>query len=204
MAEQSTYRNNLRQKILSFAMQEFLSKGIRAVRMDDIASHLGISKRTLYEIYADKESILCFGIQQYFDIHDQQLTIFNDVPGRTVMDTIIEFYQRQIELYGKINPTFHSDLSRYPSVMELLEQRKNSSHVKGIEFFRRGVEEGFFRPDIDYDIIQNIGDAAMEHVMEKEIYKKYPLPEIFRNFVIVFIRGFCTPKGLSILDKQHL
>lgn len=54
----STYRQSLKDKILETSMKMFQEKGIRAVKMDDIANRLSISKRTLYEIYDDKERLL--------------------------------------------------------------------------------------------------------------------------------------------------
>ena len=54
----TAYRENLRNKILNTAMTLFKQRGIKAVRMDDIATEMGISKRTLYEIYSNKEDLL--------------------------------------------------------------------------------------------------------------------------------------------------
>ena len=56
------YRKTLREKIMNAAMKCFREKGIRAVRMDDIANELSISKRTLYEIYNNKEELLYEGV----------------------------------------------------------------------------------------------------------------------------------------------
>ena len=60
----STYRQELKVRILQTAMREFKQKGIRDVRMDDIAGILGISKRTLYEIYENKEELLLAGLHE--------------------------------------------------------------------------------------------------------------------------------------------
>lgn len=62
-SSQTNYRQQLREKILQTSMAEFMSKGIRAVKMDDIAASLGISKRTLYEIYSNKEELLLEGVK---------------------------------------------------------------------------------------------------------------------------------------------
>ena len=64
MATQTLYRQELKGRILEMAMQEFMTNGIRKVKMDDIARMLGISKRTLYEIYQDKEAILFEGLKR--------------------------------------------------------------------------------------------------------------------------------------------
>ena len=61
---QSNYRRDLKERILTVAMQALKLRGIRNVRMDDIATTLGISKRTIYEIYSNKEELLLDGIMR--------------------------------------------------------------------------------------------------------------------------------------------
>lgn len=53
-SSQTCYKLELRNRILKAAMTEFLHKGVKSVKMDDIANALAISKRTLYEIYSNK------------------------------------------------------------------------------------------------------------------------------------------------------
>ena len=65
MAELNDYRQELKERILELAMQEFSLRGLRDIKMDDMAHKLRISKRTLYEIYADKESLLLEGLQRH-------------------------------------------------------------------------------------------------------------------------------------------
>ena len=57
-SSQTCYKMELRNRILKAAMTEFLHKGVKSVKMDDIANTLAISKRTLYEIYSNKEELL--------------------------------------------------------------------------------------------------------------------------------------------------
>lgn len=57
-SSQTCYKLELRNRILKAAMTEFLHKGVKSVKMDDIANTLAISKRTLYEIYSNKEELL--------------------------------------------------------------------------------------------------------------------------------------------------
>ena len=59
------YKKGLREVILNTAMKAFAEKGIRAVKMDDIAESLTISKRTMYELYATKEELLYEGVKTY-------------------------------------------------------------------------------------------------------------------------------------------
>ena len=92
---QTPYRQKLHQRILKEAMREFYSRGIKAVKMDDIAQNLAISKRTLYEIYRNKEELLLEGIKNAEDEFDLNMAEFIKTYGNNVMDIMIEFYHMQ-------------------------------------------------------------------------------------------------------------
>ena len=69
----SPYKQGLRDKIITSAMMAFAKKGIRQVKMDDVASELGISKRTLYEIFDKKEGLLYEGVKYYLGERRSQM-----------------------------------------------------------------------------------------------------------------------------------
>lgn len=69
-SSQTNYRIELPEKILNIAMQEFLHRGIKSVKMDDIANLSGISKRTLYEIYSNKEELLLECVRKHEEEYD--------------------------------------------------------------------------------------------------------------------------------------
>ena len=197
----SEYRKDLRGRILDVAMQQFIIKGIKAVKMDDIAKSLCISKRTLYEIYKDKEDLLLEGIREKEENHDSKMAIFSERPGITVMDILFEFFRRQVEVSRHISLSFYEDVHKYPAVTEYLSQRHDQRKANSEIFFIRGVEEGYFRSDIDYKVVMEIGDLLRSEVLAKQLYKKYNMMVVLHSFIIPFIRGFCTKKGADKLES---
>ena len=198
-----SYRESLKSKILQVAMHEFLSKGIRAVKMDDIANHLGISKRTLYEVYPNKEALLLECLkkrEQEIYLHQQEIM---SRENQNVIDILMEFYHYQMNRLANTNPVFLTDLRRYRQVMDFLEEHHQKQADKTRAFFARGVEDGFFRNDVDYEIVSLIGDASMNYVIESQMYNHYPLQHIYRNIIMLFIRGFCSEKGIAEIDKKR-
>ena len=196
------YRESLKEKIVKVAMREFKSKGVRNVKMDDIATALSISKRTLYEVYPNKEELLLEGIR--LD-EENRVALMKDYVAQnnpTVMDVILKFYHTQMEAFSQINPVFFSDLHKYERVRNYMQELRVVRQQNTLAFFKRGVEDGYFREDVDYAIISQMGSATMEYVMDEQMYKQYDLKYIFRNIVLVFLRGFCTPKGLSVIDEK--
>ncbi len=196
----SNYRQELRRKILSAAMQDFRKRGVKAVKMDDVASQLSISKRTLYELYHNKEDLLYECLCDHDAFLEQRLKSSLSADA-TVMDVLISFMRLHVEESSKTNPQFFSDLGKYPKVMKYIEERNERSRQRAIGFMFRGVEEGYFRSDVNYSIINLMAEVFMKYVMDHELYKQFPLPEIFRNVILVILRGFCTEKGLRLIDN---
>ena len=196
------YRESLRWKILQVAMREFMSKGIRAVKMDDIAYHLTISKRTLYEVYSNKEVLLLESIRYMEEQNNRHMMEFSASKEYHVIDILMEFYHMQMDMLSHIIPEFLLELHRYPLVMEYIGECRKLRDIQKRDFFQRGVADGYFRADVDYEIVSRIGEASMNHVMESRMYNDYELKHIFRNIILLFIRGFCTEKGIAEIDMR--
>jgi AcrR family transcriptional regulator len=195
----SPYRQALRDRILDTAIRLFIQHGVRSVKMDDVARELTISKRTLYEIYDNKEQVLFESIRKYRLRRRQELE--NTVrESANVMDIILYIYREKIKEFQLVNPLFYSDLGRYPKIMESFQQDHQEQQQQFMAFMERGVSEGYFRKDLDYELIGRIFDALGRYMMENELYRSYSMKELFRNMIFVSLRGFCTKKGVDTLD----
>lgn len=196
------HREALREQILKVATREFTTIGVKSVKMDDIARKLKISKRTLYEIYDNKEQLLLESVARRIHEFDATLERFDSSGEKQVIDILLEFYRLQMEELRDMNPVYYEDLHKYPRVMSFLEQvnKEHTAHSK--DFFKRGVLEGYFRNDFNYELISLLGNNVMQNVMESKLYNTYSLQDIFRNVVMLFIRGLCTAKGIQELDRQ--
>ena len=192
------YRQELKGKILVTAMSLFKREGIKRVKMDDIAQALSISKRTLYETYENKEQLLCEGVIYEHQLRQEQLRQFTE-QAENEIEVVMEFIRQEIVLLGGINPLFFSELAKYERVVELLNEEHEQKRLHSMEFVKRGVAQGYFRSDINYDIVTKMSDAVVQHVMMTRMYEEYPLSEIFRNHVDILFRGICTDKGIAAL-----
>ena len=117
------------------------------------------------------------------------------------MAVVAYFIKLRLKDLGSINPLFFTEMEKYERIVSFFRTNSAKQTAHSQEFMRSGIEHGFFRSDLNYDIINMMGDAAMNYVMRTRLYEKYKLNEIFHTFVIVFMRGCCTEKGLAYLDK---
>ena len=187
---QTPYRQELRERILKAAMSEFFEKGIKAVKMDDIARRLSISKRTVYEIYSNKEELLLEGMKAAEQEFDEHMKNFSEQDNHDVMDILIEFYNCQAHRLSEISPLYFDEVHKH-------KKRDEDAY----NFIDRGVKEGFFRPDTNYHIVVEVAREAVRFAMTSQLYKEHGLQIVFRNIILLFIRGICTLNGLKMLER---
>lgn len=120
----------LSSRIIDKATEMFLAKGIKAVKMDDVANDLSISKRTLYEIFCNKEKLLLHCVQRMRKTRDEHFKRFKESGTHTEIETILEFYRFQLRLTSKISIKFVKELQKYPTVVQWLEESNREKRQK--------------------------------------------------------------------------
>ena len=201
--ETTAYKKSLKGRILEAAMKAFAERGVKAVRMDDIAQMLTISKRTLYEIYKDKEELLYQGVVQFDQNNRQHLAAFIE-QAPSVMDIIIETYQSRVVRTGTVNPQFYEDIQKYPRVVEYLKKEREHAYDQFLGFLQRGVREGYFRAGVDYELVTQMFNAINTFVMNQHLLSRYSIQQVFANMLLIPLRGFCTEKGLQVIESSAL
>lgn len=200
-ATETAYRRELKEKILRVATALFHRYGIRRVKMDDIANDLKISKRTLYEIYSNKEKLLLEVMRNDKLVESRRMEGF-DRPGSNVINIVIEVCKYRIEEFSQINPLFFEDIHKYPELLAHVRKLHEQRESDVLAFMQRGIDEGLFLPDINYGIVRTLTNASQQAIMNLYLYKKYDVTELAYVAILLFIRGFCTPEGVRQLDEQ--
>lgn len=191
-----------RERVIHGATLLFAQHGVRAVRMDDIATELSMSKRTLYEMFQDKKALIRECIAYYQDhlqerreeafessdnIFEEFLSIFDKKDpivkaNYTLMKSIELFYPNLYEEFGK-------DLLGFDYMRERLKQ---------------GIEDGLLLPDIDYDLAVSIFSHSIYGIFTQRnsfIPQNVSNTEAYRYVMVYFFRGLATEKGIAVLDK---
>lgn len=201
MVEINEYRKELKSRIIDYAMGEFYKRGVRAVKMDEISQGLHVSKRTVYEIFGDKEELLLAGLKIKSLEMREKLETYSCNVAHNVVDIIGYFYKLQMEVNSMVGVAFYEEIHRMPRVIEFFKQEHEREFADRVKFLKAGVEERLFRQDIDYSLTMELLGASMSEIMRNQIYKKYSMQQIFDNFFLVIIRGFCTERGAALLNK---
>jgi len=195
------YKMSLRQRILETAMHFFAERGIKGTKMDDVAASLGISKRTLYEVFDTKEQVLYEGVCHYHQLREEQLKAFANDASHDVLDIIIYLYSLHVKESANVKPMFYEEIRSYPRLNQFIENQKRKNSENFLTFIHRGIDEGLFLPHIDYQLIAHVFEAVGQYMNERRLYECYSFNQLFFNMLFVTLRGFCTTQGIVRLDK---
>lgn len=194
-----TPHDDVRRRTLEVAGNAFRELGIKGVRMDDVAHRLGISKRTLYQLFTDKEELLLACVQEQTRRRDERT---RELAARTesVLELLLRIFELQFTELKSVSPTFMSDLAKFPAVMQFIEEEQARRREQAVDFLQRGVAQGYFRPDVNFGIIYDFTSQllVMTHLLSN--LQHYSLHELFVNIVILHIRGCATEAGRRLID----
>ena len=192
-------RPELKARIVARAMQEFRLHGIRAIRMDELAAQFGISKRTLYEVFTDKEGLLkeCIlqaradGAAYVREVYDK---------AQNVLEVILGVFQYSISLVCNTNKKYFEEIKRYPEAYELMHRKNNEDSEATMNFFRQGVEQGVFRSDVNFAIVNKLVREQMNILVNSDLFSSYSFAEVYESIMFTHLRGIATERGARELE----
>lgn len=195
----STSRVELRERIILAAVELFTTNGIKSITMDEIAASLGISKRTLYEVFPDKETLLeeCILKSQ----KDGDIFVKGVIEtSSNVLEVLLRCYQWSIERFHATNKKFFEDIKKYPKAYQLMKNNRNRISEDTVNFFKEGVKQGIFRDDVNFAIINLLVRDQLDLLMNSDICNEYSFLEVYESIMFTFLRGISTEKGARVLE----
>ena len=195
----STSRVELRERIILAAVELFTTNGIKSITMDEIAASLGISKRTLYEVFPDKETLLEECILKSQKDGDIFVKGVIETSGN-VLEVLLRCYQWSIERFHATNKKFFEDIKKYPKAYQLMKNNRNRSAEDTVNFFKEGVKQGIFRDDVNFAIINLLVRDQLDLLMNSDICNEYSFLEVYESIMFTFLRGISTEKGARVLE----
>lgn len=196
-------------QILKEVRTLFVKYGIKSVSMDNIAGHLGISKKTLYNFFSDKRELVYSVIKSHME--EIKTSFFDSkFENYNAIDVLLETSNIIIEKMGNVNPALSYDLKKYyPDVFKLLMEYKNHYILTNIEKnLRQGIAENLYRKEINVKIIayfylhriDQLTSICAEDVKIENINTKDVLREVFTYH----IRGIANENGIKYFEKETL
>ncbi|TKT94037.1 TetR/AcrR family transcriptional regulator [Dyadobacter frigoris] len=195
---------SVKERIIKEAFKLFWRYGIKSVTMDDIAKDLGISKRTIYQHFPDKEAIVILVIEQELETQKCQMDKMDEDKLNPVAQMILGADYMRVSL-AHMNPVVFHDLKKYhPHAWDLFHRYKHDYIIKEIrENLIEGVETELYRKDINVDMLSILRIEQVLMALDPEIYPadKFNMMNVQMEFVHHFLHGILTEKGFKYYTK---
>lgn len=193
-----------RERILQKAHDLFNKYGIRSVTMDEIATQIGMSKKTIYQSFANKDELVDAVIQDH--ISRNQVRCFKDsAAAENAIHHIFLTMDMVQEMLGDVNPTIFNDLQKFhPETFAKLNSFKDLFLYNEVSTnIKRGVKEGFYREDMNIDVITRIRLQTMFLPFNQEIFphNKFNFIDVEIQTLELFLYGLATAKGYTMIAK---
>jgi len=195
---------DIRERIREKAQELFMQYGIRSVSMDDIATHLGMSKKTIYQYFSDKDELVdaVLGVE----IQEMQANC-QDCSGRA-QDAVHEIFltldhiQEQLK---HINPIILYDLEKFhfKTFQKFQQHKQKFLYQLFINNIERGLREELYRPEVQVDVMAKF---RLETIMIPFNIVTFPparynVADTTREIIEHFVYGLATLKGYKLIQK---
>jgi len=192
------------ERIIQGGEELFLTAGIKSVTMDDIARHLGMSKKTIYQFFKDKnELVIALTKKKLKEDEDQMAEIISR--SGNVIEEMINMMKCSEEIFSRINPIVIHDMQKYhPDAWKQFQNFKSGVMIHTMEeLLTKGIKQGYIRPDIDVKIIARMRMNLVELGFNSNVF---PVAEfntwtVQQQFNEHFNYGICTLKGYKLLNQ---
>jgi len=186
------------------AFKLFMHRGIKSVSMDDIALELGVSKKTIYKWFENKDEIVEAALGAFLNNMDQDCCQFTNDSVNAIEELFTTMSMIRQKLAG-VHASVFFDLQKYhPKAYQLWVHHKNEVIYQNImKNLKRGISEELYRADLDIEIIAQLRLLQTEHGFNPEFFtpETFDMQKVQLAILEHFMLGIATLKGHKLINK---
>jgi len=195
---------DVKERILSKATDLFMRYGIRSITMDEIAAQLGISKKTIYQFFTDKDDMVAAVIDHEIQSNEMECMQFRDQADNAVHHVFLAMENLE-EMLTCMNPLMLYDLEKHHprSYKKLREYKYQFLHRILMDNLQAGIREELYRSDIQLDIVAKCRIESAFLVFNQDVFphNRYKISEVNFELAMLFLHGVTTAKGKKLIEK---
>ncbi len=191
--------------IIRKVAQLYKKYGVKSVTMDDVARELGISKKTLYELFSDKQHLVKAVVEQEIIFNDLRLQKQKN-NSENALQEIFQIFHFHLQMLKEYNPSLEFDLKKYyPEIYSRLKRIKRKKIWETtLNNLIKGKREGFYRKELNEEIITKLNVLRIESLSESDLFSQEEVysHEFSKEMFLYHLYGILTPMGIEYLNKN--
>ncbi|MFT4566598.1 MAG: AcrR family transcriptional regulator [Saprospiraceae bacterium] len=194
--------NETLHEITEKSLERFMRYGVKSVSMDDISKSLGMSKKTLYQYYANKEALIQGAIEQQ---QKRDADVFASIQSKSVnaIDEMVQIAEYFLTILKDLGPSFIYDMRKYYPLQWKLSKDFHNVFLKAEikSNIERGMEERYYRQNLDPDLVSTFYVASSWAIADDVIvsFKDFDPQALVKQHVMYHLYGL-----LSSYGHEHL
>ncbi len=196
----------MKSRILEKGTELFFRYGVKTVTMDAIASELGISKKTIYQHFPDKDSMV-YEVVKSFVEQDMKKWEELDKLYSNVIEKMFKSFEMVKDMLVQMNPRLLFEIQKFfPTAFQLFKNHgEKYINENLIADFKKGAQFGYFRNDIDFELLARLRMAEVDLAFNPDFYpnNKLSLYDTQLTLMDIFMRGILTEKGLTLYTSYQ-
>jgi len=194
----------MKERIVKGAEDLFLSYGVKIITMDEIARNLGISKKTIYQYYKDKNELVCEVINNHLKEREKSYRQIADIAVDPIHE-LIKLTEYVRDSFRNINPIILFEVERYfpKAFQNWVDHKEKCLKVYIIDILNRGKEQGLFRMEINVEMLSRLRIEEIQLGFNIAVFPpmQFSIQELQIQFIDYFLHGICTLKGHKLINK---
>jgi len=193
----------MKEKIIEASLQQFLLHGIKEITMQKLVVPLGISTKTMYKYFTNKEDLLEECLKVHYGEADKTLKdILTGSPNPVV--SLFRVYYIALEQDFGINHLFYHDLNYYyPDLQDKVIREYSNGALEAVTtLIRQGIDGAYFLDYLIAPVVLETLTILYTSVTRSNAYKQFGMKrDVVKHTIDIYLRGICTAKGLEIIDQ---
>jgi AcrR family transcriptional regulator len=196
----------MKSRILEKGAELFFRYGVKTITMDSIATELGISKKTIYQHFPDKDTMVFEVVKTFIEQDVAKWDELNRLYSN-VIEKMFKSFEMMKDMLTQMNPRLLFEIQKYfPNAFQLFTAHgEKCIHEYLVADFKKGAQFGYFRKDIDFELLARLRMAEVNLAFDPGFYpnNKLSLFETQLVFIDIFMRGILTEKGLTLYTSYQ-
>ncbi len=191
-------------EILNIVLKLYTRYGIKSVTMDDVSRELGISKKTLYQFVHDKNEL----VGKVIDYQCKERMLYMkslNLDNLPALKEVVEVSKMINKTISEFNPSFQYDLSKYYMSIykKMMKINRDSMAESMLHNIKKGKAEGYYRQNLNEDIIVNMHIANVENLANIGFYssRKESPEEVQKELFAYHMHAILTAEGLREYER---
>ncbi|MCB0556835.1 MAG: TetR/AcrR family transcriptional regulator [Phaeodactylibacter sp.] len=195
-----------RELIIETATGLFIKCGVKTVTIDRIVKELHTSKRSIYNHFKDKESLLkaCLAVY-HAKVKQENEEIIES--SENAIEAMGYLHQKIVGRAQHVNPNFFSDIiNYYPGLLhESYRNTGNFAHHQLVLLAEWGIKDGIFQEDMDVEVVGKTVLSLLKLLKDNDMFPvtEFSKERLTFGIMVPYMRGLCTPKGIELLEMQE-